>query len=175
MAIRQYICPIGSRPWAIKTSHVSNLIVACMLCNLEYFSSVYIEMIQHLAGWEALWNRHIPRSQGLGTFQRSWWGGCQCQVQGVHGPFGCIFVYRQLYRTYKNYYQPHWPTIVLNIKYTGACLMRQGKFHQNYLHFITRLAYNLYNHVYPPCRERPPVQGDHIIQWPLYTGFTVVT
>ena len=40
---------------------------------------------------------------------------------------------------------------------------------------IICLAGSLQNHVYTPCRERPPVLRDHKIWWSLYTDFTVTT
>ena len=51
--------------------------------------------------------------------------------------------------------------------------MRPGKSFQKHINFIVSLARSLQNHVYSPCRERPPVLRDQNICWSLYTGFTV--
>ena len=36
------------------------------------------------------------------------------------------------------------------------------------------MAQSLQNDIYFPCNGRPPVSRDHLIQWHLYTGFTVL-
>ena len=50
--------------------------------------------------------------------------------------------------------------------------MRPGKSYEKHINFIICLARSSQNHVYSPCRERPPVLRDHKIKWSLYTGFT---
>ena len=41
--------------------------------------------------------------------------------------------------------------------YSGTCIMRPGKSNEKHINFIICLARSLQNHVYSPCRERPPV------------------
>ena len=52
---------------------------------------------------------------------------------------------------------------------------RQGKFYEKHNNFAISLAMTLNDHVYSPCKERPPVLRYHIIQWSFYTGFTQIS